>query len=160
MYVAEGGDSLSTIAMAFSVDLSDVRFAWFWGFRGLSALLLMLLTVLCLAGLSFSAGKNSDAAPFPPSPWPYGALLQTQAICAGPHAALCTPSHLPWLPVQLQKVNPNLQGTDTGVIIQPGTRIAIPPFSDSCGDGARRCCCCCAWLFFMHGCLLTALGWS
>lgn len=39
--------------------------------------------------------------------------------------------------LQLQEVNPNLQGTDTGVVIQPGTRIAIPPFSDSCGDGER-----------------------
>jgi hypothetical protein len=42
-------------------------------------------------------------------------------------------------------VNPNLQGTDTGVIIQPGTRIAIPPFSDSCGDGA-----CLLWLSLGH----------
>lgn len=39
--------------------------------------------------------------------------------------------------LQLQEVNPNLQGTDTGVVIQPGTRIAIPPFSDGCGDGER-----------------------
>lgn len=47
-----------------------------------------------------------------------------------PHPHLCS--------LQLQEANPNLQGTDTGVIIQPGTRIAIPPFSDSCGDGAQH----------------------
>lgn len=42
----------------------------------------------------------------------------------------------PSLPLrQLVEVNPSLAG-DTQVTIQPGTRIAIPPFTKDCGDGA------------------------
>lgn len=129
VYIAEGGDSLSTIAMAFSVDLGQVRSSmilcpahsrWCLAYSAGAQLTVGGAQLWCLALVLLPRlyrHQHLRRATHRPPPFP-------------PHPRLCS--------LQLQEANPNLQGTDTGVIIQPGTRIAIPPFSDSCGDGAQR----------------------
>lgn len=108
IYVAQQGDSLSIIATAFSLALADVQAS------------------RCRRRTSPTppARHRMDCGPRPPLACPALANLPSCAAAPPPHPTL-------------QAANQGVDGStgDGSMILQPGQRIKLPPFPDTCGAG-------------------------
>lgn len=117
-YTVQAGDTLSGIAMALGLTQMDLEAV------NPDALTLQPNTFVKLTGWN-------DACPAPGNTLPCRVYTATGGDSLA-SIAMAFSLELP----SLQEVNPSLDN-NTVVILQPGERVLIPPFTENCGEGVE-----------------------